>query len=202
MSRAARGTILAWARDEVYAAIGAAAEEVFVVSPFVSAGIAREISLRAGATDAQTLRLLTWLSPAATATGVLDPGALLELLDSKWEIHSGRNLHAKAVFVDGKWGLVGSGNLTSKGFGGEGTRGNAELGVVLSRSQVRKGLEIASRWWKEAKPIGRKEIEKCPRPSRGSGRRRSAIGPDLGQGAPVPEERPWRSHRPLAEDGL
>jgi len=181
MRRAARGSVLEWSRDEIYAGLDRAAKEIVIVSPFISAEIGLEVAQRAGASKARSLRLLTCLSPAATAAGVLDREALLGLLRADWELRSARNLHAKAALVDREWGVIGSGNLTVRGLGGEEIRANAELGVVLSREQVGVAGRIVSRWWKEAEPIGQEEIESCLPPQRGRGGRRSAIGPDVGR---------------------
>lgn len=175
------GTVLDWARDEIFARIRAARREVTLASPFISAEIAREIATHAAASEARRLQLLTCLSPVATANGVLDPEALLTLLEAGWELRSGRNLHAKATLVDRSWGLVGSGNLTVRGLGGERIPGNAELGVVLSKPQVEETQRVIRRWWKEAKPFDATDVERCPKPRRRGGYGGRALGPDLGR---------------------
>lgn len=136
--------------------------------------------LRAGMSTATRLRLLTCLSPVATAQGVLDPKGLLELVEAGWELRSGKNLHAKVSLVDRSWGLVGSGNLTVRGLGGEDVYANAEIGVILSRSQVQQAEKITTDWWEEADPIGPEEIEKCPPRSRARRKHEVAFGPSLG----------------------
>jgi len=181
LPRANSKSVIEWSRDELYARLQAATSEVFIASPFLSAEVAHQVVLRTAASGAGRFRLLTCLSPAATSQGVLDPQGLLELAEAGWELRSGRNLHAKVSLVDRRWGLIGSGNLTVRGLGGEDVRASAELGVVLSRSQVREAEEIALRWWEEAESIGPEEIEKCPPRRRRQGRQRSAVGPDLGQ---------------------
>lgn len=189
--RAKRGAVLDWTRDEVYAGIEAARREVFLVSPYISAEIAREVVLRAAASRARRFRLLTCLSPAATSSGVLDPDALLEFLDNGWTLRSGRDLHAKATLVDRGWGVIGSGNLTVCGLGGESTPANAELGVVLGKNQVAEAERVLARWWKRAKAVDAAAVARCPKPARRRGGGRSgALGPNLGRrknGGPNPD---------------
>jgi phospholipase D-like protein len=185
---------LEWSRDELYAGIRSAENEILIVSPFITREIARQVAQRAGASKAKTLRLLTCLSPAATTAGVLDRDALLDFLGAGWDLRTGRNLHAKVALVDREWGLLGSGNLTTKGLGGEEIKGNAELGVVLATAQVARAHRIASKWWKEAKPIDQAMIEACPPKSRGGTGKRSAVGPDLGSKPKHSEDRPPRGH--------
>ncbi len=55
-------------------------------------------------------------------------------------------------------GLVGSGNLTGSGLGGE-QGGNVELGVVLSPSQVGAASELVAKWWEKADPVDAQAIE-------------------------------------------
>jgi len=185
---------LEWSRDELYAGVRTAEDEILIVSPFITREIAKQVAQRAGASKAKKLRLLTCLSPAATAAGVLDRDALLDLLRARWELRTGRNLHAKVTLVDREWGLLGSGNLTVRGLGGEEIGGNAELGAVLSATQVARAHRIVGRWWKEAKPIDQAMVEACPPRSRGGSGKRSAIGPDLGSKPESSEGRPSRGH--------
>jgi len=192
--RAPRGAVLEWSRDELYAGIHVAEDEIVIVSPFITRGIAQQVAKRAGASKAKTLRLLTCLSPAATAAGVLDRDALLDLLRAGWDLRTGENLHAKVALVDREWGLLGSGNLTVTGLGGEEIGGNAELGTVLSTAQVAQAHRIVSKWWKEAKPVDQAMVEACPPKSRGRGKGRSAVGPRLGSRPERPEDRPPRGH--------
>jgi hypothetical protein len=194
MRRAPSGSVLQWSRDELYAGVRAAKSEIVIVSPYISRGVAMHVAQVAGASKAKTLRLLTCLSPAATAAGVLDRDALFDLLRAGWELRTGRNLHAKVALVDREWGLIGSGNLTARGLGGEEIKGNAELGVVLSTTQVARTHRIVARWWKEAEPIDEAMIESCPPRSRGRGAKQTAVGPDLGSQRESFEDRPPRDH--------
>jgi hypothetical protein len=194
MRRASRGAVLEWSRDELYAGIHTAKTEIVIVSPFISREIARRVLQKAGASKANTLRLLTCLSPAATAAGVLDRDALLDLLRAGWDLRTGRNLHAKVALVDRGWGLLGSGNLTVRGLGGEEINGNAELGVVLSGDQVGQAHRVVTKWWREAEMIDQGMIEKCPPRRSSRGGKRSAVGPDLGSAPKPSEPRPPRAH--------
>ena len=64
------------------------------------------------------------------------------------EICSVPNLHAKVSLIDTTWGLVGSGNLTNSGLGGDG-RANVELGVTLDAGQI-AAAKLFGRWWDDA----------------------------------------------------
>jgi PLD-like domain len=123
--------------------------------------------------------LLTALNDEAVARGYLDPAGLRLLAESGFEIRSIRNLHAKFVLVDRDWGVVGSGNLTSKGLAGK-RRRNLELGVVLTTSQVVAARKIAMRWWQRSGLVDDEVLSKYVglERSAGSGRRRSGgVGP-------------------------
>jgi hypothetical protein len=77
-----------------------------------------------------------------------------------FEIASIPNLHAKVSLVDSRWGLVGSGNLTGTGLGGE-EGGNIELGVLLNQVQIDASTELVAHWWEEeADPVGPERIAK------------------------------------------
>jgi hypothetical protein len=192
--RASRGAVLEWSRDALYAGLRTAEDEIVIASPFITRQIARRVMQKAGASKANKLRLLTCLSPAATATGVLDRDALLDLLRGGWDLRTGRNLHAKVALVDRSWGLLGSGNLTTRGLGGEEIGGNAELGVVLSTAQVVQAHRIVDKWWKEAKPVDQTMIESCPPRSRRRSGGKSAFGPHLGSKSEHSEDRSPRGH--------
>ncbi|MEY2458339.1 MAG: hypothetical protein QOG30_169 [Acidimicrobiaceae bacterium] len=57
----------------------------------------------------------------------------------------------EAQFVDDSWGIVGSGNLTAAGLGGELiARANLELGVRLSARQIGVAIELFDGWWARA----------------------------------------------------
>jgi PLD-like domain len=157
-------------------------EEILLVSPFVSAPVARELARAVDASGARRRRLLTSLTAAATRAGVLSPTGLRTLLDAGFELRSGRDLHAKVALVDARWGLVGSGNLTVSGLGGDPRRANAELGVLLSRAQVAAAQAIAERWWKVAEPLDAATIARFPEPSRQrAADAGEAVGPSLGR---------------------
>jgi hypothetical protein len=81
--------------------------------------------------------------------GALSPQALSHLQVNRWEVRSIRNLHAKVSIIDGRWGLIGSGNLTNAGLGST-DKGNLELGVILSPAQIREAATVFEGWWSEA----------------------------------------------------
>jgi hypothetical protein len=99
---------------------------------------------------ARERRLITALNVAAVEGGYLDPDGIEEFLAAGFVVRSLRNLHAKVVLTDAKWGLVGSGNLTVRGSNG----GNAELGVVLTAEQARQATgKFFDAWWQAAEPL-------------------------------------------------
>jgi hypothetical protein len=157
MATGAAGELITYARTELLARIQAAKQRVWLASPFLSKSVAEEISAASGEASASERRLLTALVAGSVQTRVLDPGALEILLDSGFELCSVPNLHAKVSLIDTSWGLVGSGNLTNAGLGGEG-RANVELGVVLNDEQIANTATLFARWWDGADPIGSSQI--------------------------------------------
>lgn len=147
------GELVTYARTELLARIRGAEQRVWLASPFLSKSVAEEIVTAAEESSASERRLLTALVAGSVQTRVLDPGALEALLYSGFELCSVPNLHAKLSLTDTSWGLVGSGNLTNAGLGGEG-RANVELGVVLDAEQIAGAAELFARWWAGADPIG------------------------------------------------
>jgi hypothetical protein len=151
-------TLLTFAREELLARIGEAEERVWLVSPFLTAPIAARIGDAAKRCSAEDLRFLTALVPRSVRAGVLSPAGLSTLSKTKFKIASIPNLHAKVSLIDSDWGLVGSGNLTGGGLGGE-EGGNIELGVLLNQAQIDASSELVARWWEEdADPVGPQRI--------------------------------------------
>jgi hypothetical protein len=151
-------TFVTFAREELLAELSGARDRVWLVSPFLTAPIAARIRDAAAEASAGDLRLLTALVPRSVQAGVLSTTGLAALLEAGFEIASIPNLHAKVCLVDVDWGLVGSGNLTGTGLGGE-EGGNLELGVRLSPGQRVEAAELFSEWWRKAKPVGADLIE-------------------------------------------
>jgi hypothetical protein len=88
---------------------------------------------------------------------VLDPGGLSMLQGVGFAIASVPNLHAKVSLVDSSWGMVGSGNLTGAGLGGEGG-GNYEMGVLLTANQIEDATEIFAAWWSAATAVNADDL--------------------------------------------
>lgn len=152
------GELLTFARDDLLAEIGGAQERVWLVSPFLTLGVATAIVETLGTSGAQDRRLLVALTEHGVRARVLDPKALRLLHQARFRIESIPNLHAKLSIVDG-WGLVGSGNLTGSGLGG--TAGaNIELGVVLSATQLRESAGIFERWWERGQVVTEDHLDK------------------------------------------
>jgi PLD-like domain len=173
------GSIIDATRHPILQRVRRAQTELVIAAPFISRGVAAEISRASLAARAKKRMLLTALNEDAVVRGYLDPAGLRILSESGFEIRSVRNLHAKFVLVDRDWGVVGSGNLTSKGLAGK-RRRNLELGVVLTTPQVVAARKIAMRWWRRSGPVDDKVLSKYSglERSAGSGRRRSGgVGP-------------------------
>ena len=153
-----KGNLVTFARGELLRRIRGAQERVWLASPFLTAPIANHIVKAVDRSGAKERRLLTALVGGSVRVRALDPKALLILREAGFEIASIRNLHAKVSIVDSRWGLIGSGNLTSAGLGST-ERGNAELGVVLDAAQIGEAAAIFAGWWAKADSVSRGRIE-------------------------------------------
>jgi len=191
------GELVTYARTELLARIRGAEQRVWLASPFLSKPVAKEIATAVAESSAGERRLLTALVAGSVQARVLDPSALETLLDSDFELCSVPNLHAKLSLIDTSWGLVGSGNLTNAGLGGE-ARANVELGVVLNAEQISGAAELFARWWDVADPIGAGVIaEYAALP-----RLKTAPGQPGDYGTPVGVGLPQSLEELLAEDEL
>lgn len=153
-----QGQLIPFARDKLMRKIAGAEERIWLASPFLSFPVAKKIAEQAGKSMAQDRRLLTALDERSVAVGVLDPRALEQLHDARFQIRNIENLHAKVSLVGLGWGLLGSGNLTGKGLGDEEGGGNYELGAILSTKQIQEASEIFADWWKQAQEVSADEI--------------------------------------------
>jgi hypothetical protein len=143
--------LLEIARDEIFGQVARSERRIELASPFLSSDVAKGLIHQARVGRSTERRFLTALVERSVLAGVLDPAGLAALLEAGWQVASIPNLHAKVTVIDGVWGLVGSGNLTTAGLGGRGrTSGNIELGVVLNRRQVREARRVFERWWSVA----------------------------------------------------
>jgi hypothetical protein len=153
------GEVLDASAGPLLEGIRSARDRVVIAAPYLSLPVARDISRAALASRADTKHLLTALNDNAVRGGFLDPTGLLLLRESNFEIRSARNLHAKVVLIDGKSGIIGSGNLTTAGVGAE-KRRNLELGVRLQPAQAQSAEQITKRWWTKAKPVSRNTLDR------------------------------------------
>jgi len=191
------GELVTYARAELLARIRGAKQRVWLASPFLSKPVAEQIAAAAEDASAGERRLLTALVASSVQVRALDPGALEVLFDCDFELCSVPNLHAKLSLIDMSWGLVGSGNLTNAGLGGEGSA-NVELGVALNTEQIATATELFARWWDGADPIGAgliAEYAALPRLKR-------ALGQPGDYGTPVEVGLPQSLEKILAEDEL
>jgi hypothetical protein len=153
-----------------------AKSSVSIATPFLSLPVAAVLARAAREGCAGERRLLTAFNDSALDGGYLSADGLEAFMEADFEVRSLLNLHAKAVLIDRRWGLVGSGNLTTTGSDG----GNAELGVVLSQAQAEEAqTKFFDRWWSEglgltaadlpAKRYRRKPAAQVARQRRGKG---------------------------------
>jgi hypothetical protein len=173
------GELLPFARDELLHQAKGARKRIWLCSPFLTAGIAKQVAEASESSSAQDKRLLTALVSSSVQVGVLDPNGLSKLREGGFEIASIPNLHAKVSLVDSSWGLVGSGNLTNAGLG-SGNGANVELGVVLSEAQIARAEAYFDDWWDRAKTLTEQELEEfaaLPRISRPTGKATSVGTP-------------------------
>jgi hypothetical protein len=157
------GTLLGAALDDLAAALRGGRSSLAIATPFLSLPVA-ELLIRSSAEgQARTRRLLTAVNVAAVEGGYLDPDAIRSFVDAGFDVRSLRNLHAKVVLVDRRWGIVGSGNLTVAGSNG----GNAELGVVLDERQAAAAQgKHFDQWWEAAKPVDMAALRRLRRRKR------------------------------------
>src|ERR1700709_2618239 len=112
-STAKAGSLVGAGLDEIVYALRASRSTVDIATPFMSHPVAA-LLVRESAM-AKRRRLLIALNDAAVQGGYLDPRGVEAFVEGNFEIRSLRNLHAKLVVADRRWGLVGSGNLTIAG---------------------------------------------------------------------------------------
>jgi PLD-like domain len=155
---AGEGSLIQYAREDLLTQIRGSRERVWLVAPFLSGVVADRIIAAGEESSASDLRLLTALTERSVRSRVLDPKGLRRLHEAGFKVADRKDLHAKVSVVD-SWGLVGSGNLTNSGLGGEG-RANVELGVILDATQVSEAAELIQHWWASAKEKTLAEIAK------------------------------------------
>ncbi len=154
------GALIDSALEELDGALRKSHRSIAIASPFMSLPVADQLIRAADEGRAAKRRLITAINDAAVAGGYLDPRAIEAFVGAGFDVRSLRNLHAKVVLVDDSWGVLGSGNLTAAGLGG----GNAELGIVLSRTQtIAAEKEHFASWWRAAKPVDLKRLRAVER---------------------------------------
>lgn len=123
---------------------------VYIATPFLSAAVAAYLVRACDGGDARNRRFLTALNVPAIEGGYLDPDGVEEFVAGGFVARSLRNLHAKVLVSDDRWGLIGSGNLTAAGANG----GNAELGIVLDPRQAQVARRVHfDAWWDASEPL-------------------------------------------------
>lgn len=167
------GSLVGSALSSMAIACRQAKSTVDIATPFLSADVAAFLARACDASTASRRRFITASNVAAIEGGYLVADAVAEFAAAGFEIRSVRNLHAKVLLTDDRWGVVGSGNLTVAGANG----GNAELGVALSLSQARKARnDYFERWWRAGEPIDLQWMRNIERRRKGPPQRRRREG--------------------------
>jgi hypothetical protein len=158
------GSLVQFARPELVGQIERARRRIWLVSPYITGGVANEIAAAAERSKARERWLITELDERSVRSGVLCPEGLLRLREADFEVMSLAALHAKVSVVD-NWGLIGSGNLTERGLGpkdpgaSEKKRANVELGVILTPPQLKEATQRVKDWQKAATELDAKAIK-------------------------------------------
>jgi hypothetical protein len=157
------------------AALRHARKSVAIATPFLSHEVAGYLARAAEEGTVGKRRMITALNPAAVEGGYLDPDGVEEFAAADFELRSLKNLHAKVLIADSRWGLIGSGNLTAAGANG----GNAELGIILTPHQARQAMKLFDVWWKAAEQLDLsylRSLRRRKRPTSPERRRRQGRG--------------------------
>jgi phosphatidylserine/phosphatidylglycerophosphate/cardiolipin synthase-like enzyme len=167
------GGLVAAGLGDVAHACGQARSHIDIATPFLSADVAAYVVRACDDGTARERRFITALNVPAVEGGYLDPDGIEEFIAGGFEARSLRNLHAKAIIVDGAWALIGSGNLTVAGSNGA----NAELGIVLDSRQAKQARrDHFEHWWAAAEPVDLKWLRTLKRREPSSSRRRRREG--------------------------
>jgi hypothetical protein len=156
----ASGGLVSNGLADMASACGRARSHIEIASPFLSADVAGFIVRACEDGSARKRRFLTALNDAAIQGGYLDPDGIEEFIAGGFEIRSLRNLHAKVLLTDDRWGLIGSGNLTVAGSNG----GNAELGVILGPKQAGNARrDHFDPWWQAGELVDLSALRRAAR---------------------------------------
>ncbi|MCH8008469.1 MAG: phospholipase D family protein [Chloroflexi bacterium] len=133
--------------------------------------------------DRVRLRVLTRIDDRDFTSGVADPETFRLLATH----HPGNlrvmpNLHAKLYIVDEQTAILGSGNLTPPGLGGDGKH-NEEAGLLVDDpSLISEMCDRWNEWWQQATPVDdhfvhvlSEEVAQLPKRPQGSTKIKRAI---------------------------
>lgn len=163
---------------------GRAKDRVLLASPFLSAGIAKQLSKLASQSTARWT-LLTHLDATRIAGGYLSASGLHMLIEAGVQIRHLPSIHAKVYLVDDLFGSVGSGNLTGTGLGFA-QRPNVELSIELDAASRKTTGAIVSEWLTGSTPIVAADVRRAEAEARRLPLHRPA--PFEGSGTAVDED--------------
>lgn len=144
-------SLLSTVGDELFGALDNSQNTVQLASPYLTTRVANELASRAQASAAEWT-VITALNAQAMRSGYQSPSGLRALLESGVQVRHLPGLHAKVYLVDGQFGLVGSGNLTSTGLGLDG-RGNVELAAQLDGQVLEEAAAKFAEWSGASDPV-------------------------------------------------
>lgn len=139
-------------KDDLFQLLSGAKASVDLAVAYMSLATVSE--LLAVLPERVPLHVVTRLNYRDFASGVADPETLRLLATH----HPGNlrvmpNLHAKLYIVDGQTAILGSGNLTRAGLGGDGNH-NEEAGLFIDDpSLIREMCSRWNAWWQQATPV-------------------------------------------------
>ncbi len=145
-------------KDDLFQFVSGATASVDLAVAYISKATASE--LVGALPDGVHLRVLTRCSDRDFRSGIADVDMFRCLASHpRSELRAMRNLHAKLYIVDGQTAILGSGNLTRAGLGGDGNH-NEEAGLLVDDpSLIREMYGHWNEWWQQATPVDHQFVD-------------------------------------------
>jgi len=135
--------LLPTAHEALFEMLESTTGDVVLASPYITFPVARDLAKVAKVSTVQWT-LLAKLDPLAVASGYVSLEGLRALMDAGVTVRTSSSLHAK-IYLAGKAGLAGSGNLTQRGLGLH-AKPNQEVTVRLTGDQVSAASALLDSW--------------------------------------------------------
>ena len=139
-------------KDDLFQLLSGARASVDLAVAYMSLATVSE--LLEALPDRVPLRVLTRIDHRDFTSGVTDPETFrLLVTHPPGKLRVMPDLHAKLYIVDGQTAILGSGNLTRAGLGGDGNH-NEEAGLFVDDPPlIREMCSRWSEWWQQATPV-------------------------------------------------